>query len=156
MVYLKTLGIKAIAIGITVFSLFGIFYNANVMNLFWISLLTTGVSFLIGDLLVLRRFGNVTASIADFPLAFLSLWFLGGLFIEASIPLATTALMAAFFITCCEPFIHTYMTENLEEERFEEREKSPRAGQLQTEFAEEFDHDDLEGQGENHRDNRDK
>src|SRR5699024_7681157 len=106
MVYLKTLSIKALAIGITVFSLFGIFYNADVMNLFWISLLTTGLAFLIGDLFVLRRFGNVTASIADFPLAFLSIWLLGSLFIEASIPIATTSLLADLFITCCEPLIH--------------------------------------------------
>ncbi|TFJ92673.1 YndM family protein [Lentibacillus salicampi] len=152
MVYLKTLGIKAIAIGITVFSLFGIFYNADVMNLFWISLLTTGLSFLLGDLFVLRRFGNITASIADFPLAFLSIWLLGSLFIEASIPIATTSLMAAFFLTCCEPFIHTYMTENLEEERFEESEASPRTGQLQTEFAKEFESEDLTDDHENRRD----
>ncbi|WP_010529180.1 DUF2512 family protein [Lentibacillus jeotgali] len=152
MVYLKTLGIKAIAIGITVFSLFGIFYNADVVNLFWISILTTGISFLIGDLFVLRRFGNITASIADFPLAFLSLWALGGLLIEASIPIVTTSVMGAFFITCCEPFIHTYMTENLEEEKFEEREASPATGQLQTEFAEEFEKETLTDEKENHRD----
>ncbi|SFB07262.1 Protein of unknown function [Lentibacillus halodurans] len=139
MIHLKTLGIKAIAIGVTVFSLFGIFYNANLTNLFWISVLTTGISYLIGDLFILRRFGNVTASIVDFPLAFLSIWLLCGLFIEASIPIITTSLMAAFFITCCEPFIHTYLTENLEKEKFEERENSPRTGQLQTEFAEEFE-----------------
>lgn|SRR5699024_6406285 len=155
MVYLKTLGIKALAIGITVFSLFGIFYNADVMNLFWISLLTTGLAFLIGDLFVLRRFGNVTASIADFPLAFLSIWLLGSLFIEASIPIATTSLMAAFFITCCEPFIHTYMIENLEEDAFEERETTPGAGELQTEFAEEFDSETLTDEKENHHDKND-
>ncbi|WP_176448999.1 YndM family protein [Lentibacillus sp. CBA3610] len=140
MVHLKTLGIKAIAIGITVFSLFGIFYNANLTNLFWVSVLATGITYLIGDLFVLRRFGNVTASIADFPLSFLSIWLLCGIFIEASIPIITTSLMAAFFIACCEPFIHTYMVENLEDEKFEEqRERSAETGRLQTEFSEEFD-----------------
>lgn len=139
MVHLKTLGIKAIVIGITVFSLFGIFYNANLTNLFWVSVLATGITYLIGDLFILRRFGNVTASVADFPLAFLSIWLLCGWFIEASIPVITTSLMAAFFITCCEPFIHTYMTENLEEKKFEEKENAERTSQLQTEFSEEFE-----------------
>ncbi|GGJ96183.1 hypothetical protein GCM10007063_18320 [Lentibacillus kapialis] len=152
MVYLKTLGIKAIAIGITVFSLFGIFYNADVMNLFWISIFATGFSFLIGDLFVLRRFGNITASIVDFPLMFLTLWILGSLLIEAGLPIVTTAVMAAFFITCCEPFIHTYMTESLEEEEFEEKEKSPSSARLQTEFAEEFDSEALTDDTDSERD----
>ncbi|MFD2759937.1 YndM family protein [Lentibacillus juripiscarius] len=152
MVHLKTLGIKAIAIGITVFSLFGIFYNANMMNLFWISVLVTGVSYLIGDLFVLRRFGNVVASVADFPLAFLSLWVLGSMFIDIGIPIVTTSLIAAFFITCCEPFIHTYITEQMEEKSWDEGERSPVTGQLQTEFAEEFESDILTDNKESHRD----
>jgi len=78
---------------------------------------------LIGDWFVLRRFGNVT-----------------------------TAVMEACFITCCEPFIHTYMTENLEEERFEEQEASPATGQLQTDFAEESDSKTLTDDKENHYD----
>ncbi|ALX49313.1 YndM family protein [Lentibacillus amyloliquefaciens] len=144
MIHLKALGIKAIAIGITIFSLFGIFYNANLTNLFWVSVLTTGLTFLIGDLFVLRRFGNLTASVVDFPLAFLTIWLLCGMFIEASFPVISVALIAAFFITCCEPFIHTYLNENLEAERFEERKREPEAGRLQTEFSEEFDSDRLE------------
>ncbi|RYG74189.1 DUF2512 family protein [Lentibacillus lipolyticus] len=141
MVHLKALGIKAIAIGLTVFSLFGLFYNANLTNLFWISVLTTGITYLIGELFVLGRFGNVVASIADFPLAFLSLWLLGVMFIDAGIPIVTTSLIAAFFITCCEPFIHTYITEQLAVERKDEDESSSITGQLQTEFSEEFEAD---------------
>ncbi|WP_343750834.1 YndM family protein [Lentibacillus halophilus] len=141
MIYLKTLGIKAIAIGITVLSLFGIFYYANLMNLFWISILLTGVTFLVGDLLILRRFGNVTASIVDFPLAFFVLWLLGSLLIEASIPLVSISLIAAFFIACCEPFIHTYIEEKTEEDNEGGAKPSPDTGRMQTEFAEEFEFD---------------
>lgn len=139
MIHLKALGIKAIAIGITVFSLFGIFYDASLTNLFWVSLLTTGLSFLIGDVFILRRFGNLTASIVDFPLAFVTLWILCGMFIEASFPIISVSLIAAFFITCCEPFIHTYLNENLEAERFEERKRGSGTARLQTEFSEELD-----------------
>ncbi|SFE17947.1 Protein of unknown function [Lentibacillus persicus] len=149
MIHLKALGIKAIAIGITVFSLFGIFYDANLTNLFWVSLLTTGLSFLIGDLFLLRRLGNLTASIIDFPLAFVTLWVLCGMFIEASFPIISVSLIAAFFITCCEPFIHTYLNENLEAERFEERKRGSGTGRLQTEFSEELDAGKDETEGRN-------
>ncbi|MBT2214946.1 YndM family protein [Virgibacillus dakarensis] len=105
--------------------------------MFWISLFVTGISYLIGDLFMLRRFGNIAASIADFPLAFLSLWVLGTLLIESSIPIVMLSLMAAFFITFCEPFIHTYIIENQLSD--DGRTDSPKMSQLQTEFAEETD-----------------
>ncbi|MBP1948644.1 YndM family protein [Virgibacillus litoralis] len=133
--HLKALGLKFVAISITVFSIFGIFYDATLYNLFWISLLVTGISYLIGDLFILRKFGNVTASFADFPLAFLSLWILGNLFLAEGIPIITISIMVAFFITCCEPFIHGFIQERFADG--DEREDSRSLNQLQTEFSEE-------------------
>ncbi|TMN22446.1 YndM family protein [Lentibacillus cibarius] len=150
MIYLKTLGIKVIVIGITVLSLFGIFYNANLMNLFWVSVLLTGITFLVGDVLILRRFGNVTASIVDFPLAFIALWLLGSMLIEASVPLVSISLMAAFFIACCEPFIHTYIKEKMEKDRSNETIESPDVGRLQTEFSEELESTTTDGKENQH------
>ncbi|WP_106495858.1 YndM family protein [Lentibacillus sp. Marseille-P4043] len=135
--HLKALGIKFIVIAITVFSIFGIFYNATLVNMFWISLLVTGISYLIGDMFILRKFGNVAATIADFPLTFLSLWALGSLFIEGSLPMITLSLLGAFFITICEPFIHAYIDENFSFERHDLRTMN----QIQTEFSEEIDPD---------------
>lgn len=134
--HLKALGIKFIVISIIVYSLFGILFNASLINLLWISMLVTGISYLIGDLFVLRKYGNIVASFADFPLAFLSLWILGNLFIERGMPIVTLSLMGAFFITLSEPLIHAYMqnklTDNVQKD-------SPTINQLQTEFAEETD-----------------
>ncbi|GAB4075173.1 YndM family protein [Barrientosiimonas marina] len=142
MVYLKALGIKFIVVGITVFSLFGIFYHASVFSLFGISLLTTTLSFVIGDLFVLKKFGNIAASIADFPLGFLSLFLFGGLFIMTGTSMAAIAFMGAFFMALCEPFIHAYLIENLEEEALKKQGPFSYDGQFQTEFAEEFESDD--------------
>ncbi|MGY0694809.1 YndM family protein [Virgibacillus sp. FSP13] len=133
--HLKVLGMKFIAIAITVFSIFGIFYNATLVNMFWISLFVTGISYLIGDMFILRKFGNVAASIADFPLAFFSLWALGSLFIDGGLPIITLSLLGAFFISICEPFIHAYIVENFSFERHDLRTMN----QLQTEFSEEID-----------------
>ncbi|HLS59535.1 MAG TPA: YndM family protein [Virgibacillus sp.] len=134
--HLKVIGIKFIVIAVVIYSLFGILYNATLMNLFWISLLITGISYLIGDLFILRKFGNIKATIADFGLSFISIWILGSLFFTESMPTIILSLAGALFITCCEPFIHLY----LENQLSDDDEKDVRTkNQLQTEFAEETD-----------------
>ncbi|MEC5425961.1 YndM family protein [Virgibacillus sp. C22-A2] len=135
MEHVKALAIKFIAFFVVVFSVFVIFSSATITSLFWISILLTGVSYVIGDLLILRRYGNLTATIADFPLAFIILWALGGLFIGAGFPLITASLFAAVFITACEPFIHAFIINSFANERKER----PATNQLQTEYSEEID-----------------
>ncbi|WP_053075001.1 YndM family protein [Ornithinibacillus californiensis] len=132
---LKALGIKLIVHMITVLSIFGIFFDASLTNLVIIGILATGISYLIGDRFLLRRFGNVKASIADFFLTFFTLAILGYLFIETDMPLIMTSLFAAFFITLTEPFIHAYILEN--EAKSKRKRLLRRSGRLQTEFAEE-------------------
>lgn len=132
--HVKALGIKFIAIAVTIFSIFGIFYDATLINLFWISLLVTGISYLIGDMFILRRFGNITASISDLGLSFLLLWGLGNLFIENGMPIVYASLLTAFFITCCEPFIHGYIVENFSDPP-EPHERAHTPNILQTEFG---------------------
>ncbi|MEN2768566.1 YndM family protein [Ornithinibacillus xuwenensis] len=131
----KALGIKLIVNIIIVFSIFGIFYNASLMNLFWVSILTTAITYFIGDLLILPRVGNTIATIADFGLAFLSLALLGSLFIQTDMPIVTTSLFTAFFIALCEPLLHAYMKEKGEEDK--RHFKTITSQHFQTEFGEE-------------------
>lgn len=133
--HIKVLGIKFIVISIITFSSFGIFFHASLMNLFWISLLVTGVSYLIGDLFVLKRYGNLAATLADFPLAFVSFWVLGSLMNGASLGVTTISLLAAFFTSLSEPFIHAYIIEQIADDDVPD--DLPTTNQLQTEFAEE-------------------
>ncbi|HLR66602.1 YndM family protein [Virgibacillus alimentarius] len=144
--HVKILGIKFITISITVLSLFGIFNDVGLGNLALISLLTTIISYLIGDMFILRRFGNVAASIADFGLAFVSYWLLGSLFIVGGGPLLLTALAAAFFTACAEAIIHIYILDVFTNFRGKEDSEDYGAmGKLQTEFAEEMDVDKHSG-----------
>lgn len=133
MKHVKALGIKFIFTAIVVYSIFGIFYNASLGRLFWISLLVTGVAYIIGDLYILPRSGNILASIADMGLAFLSLWVLGNILIEMTIPTVIASLFASVLIAICESLFHAYMLEQV----INTREEMPHSNQLQTEFAEE-------------------
>lgn len=139
--YVKVLGIKFVAISITVLSIFGIFNYVSLSSLMLVSLITTVVSFLIGDMVILKRFGNLVASIADFFLAFGTLWVLSVLFVGWGVPILTTSLLAAFFIACVEPFVHEYMLHNFTDYRHILAKREPL--DVQTEFAEEHDVHDI-------------
>src|SRR5699024_7629506 len=98
----------------------------------------TIISYLLGDMFILQKFGNVAASIADFGLAFVTYWILGSLFIEGSGAILITSLAAAFLTACIEPFIHGYILDQFSDFRQKGDHRSMNQ-QLQTEFAEEMD-----------------
>jgi len=142
--YAKVLGIKFVAISITVLSIYGIFNHVTLSTLMLISLLTTIISFLIGDLVILRKFGNLVASIVDFFLAFGTLWVLSTLLVGGGMPMVggmvpvlATSLLSAFFIACVEPFVHEYILNHFSEYHHILAKREPL--DVQTEFAEEPD-----------------
>lgn len=146
---IKALGIKFIINMIIVFSIFGIFYDASLVNLFIISVLTTVVAYVVGDLFILRRFGNVVASISDFFLAFVTLAILGVIFIQTEMPIVLASLFAAFFLTITEPFLHAYMQEKGPDEK---KTRPLTRGRYQTEIAEETTSDSVTRKTDKRRD----
>jgi len=101
--------IKFAAIATVLFSLLGIFYNATPGEILSIAIITTLVAYVLGDLFLLPRFGNLVATIADFGLAFLAVWALGSIFIEQTFDILTASFFAALAITVVEAFFHIYM-----------------------------------------------
>ncbi|MUK89775.1 DUF2512 family protein [Ornithinibacillus sp. L9] len=140
MEHIKIMGIKLLAIFFTVLAIFGIFHDVSFFDIVLISVLTTVISYVVGDLIFLRMFGNLWASFLDFGLAFVILWGIGIFIVGAEIPVATLSLLAAFFITCCEPFLHGYIVNRIPMKR----QDNYSLNKLQTEFAEEADVHDLE------------
>lgn len=144
MKHLKGLSIKFIFTAIVVYSIFGIFYDASLWRLFWMSILVTGVSYIIGDLVILPKFGNLIASIADFGLAFLSFWVLGNLLIDLTISVVSAALFASVFMAVTEGLFHMYMTEQVLES-VPKGEATPYSAEgLRTEFADESNKETFE------------
>jgi hypothetical protein len=108
--HLKILAVKFIVIALAVLVVFMLFGQASVSALLGVSLLTAVASYLIGDLLVLKAFGNVVATVADFVLIFVLIWMLSAVFIgTGGYPVEPLAMMSAVLITCAEPFIHRYI-----------------------------------------------
>lgn len=138
--HLKALGIKFVVISIVLLSILGIFQaTASIGEILMISFLVTGVAYVIGDLFVLPRFGNLIATIGDFGLSFLSVWILGSLFIEPTYSMISASLFSAIFISLSEALFHPYVKNKVLEKETENQILVPQRVRYQSEFAEEND-----------------
>ncbi|MBP1970443.1 hypothetical protein J2Z83_002564 [Virgibacillus natechei] len=130
--------IKFLLTAVVVFAIMSTFNMPTFTDMLLISLLTTGLAYIIGDLLILPKFGNTIAAIADFGLATISIWILSYVFIGANFPAFTAAIITGFFLSICEGVFHIYMKRKVLIEK-EKENKQYRLGtnQLQTEFSQE-------------------
>ena len=135
--HIKALGIKWIIVAIVTFSLFGIFHYVSLGQLLLMSVIIALTSYVLGDLLILPRIGNVFATLADFAILFVLFAVLGNGWMPTTFPIILASLAGAFFISITEPLYHTYLIEHI----FPRERTSFPLRQLQTEASEELDPD---------------
>jgi len=111
--HVKALSFKFVLVTAILLPMLLIFDNATPFIVLLMSLLLTGASYLIGDLLILPRTSVFTATVADFVLNFAAIALLSFLFIEQPYPLGIVAGFASFFIACGEGFFHRYMIDHV-------------------------------------------
>lgn len=136
--HVKALLIKFIMCTAVLWIVLGVLYNVTFGDILTIGLLLTGVSYIVGDLLILPKLGNQSATIADFVLAFFGTWVLGAMLIEHPIPLVTASFISALLITIGEYFFHRYMDNHVLDEDQDDRSYN-RHQDLQTEYSQELD-----------------
>jgi hypothetical protein len=117
------------------FIILGIFYDMSFGNVLWISVVLTLASYLIGDLLILRRTNNTMATISDFAIAFLVIWLMGENLTYGD-SLIMPALIAAAGIALFETFFHKYVARQIQEA--DEQQNSSRNLRYQTEASSEL------------------
>src|SRR5699024_11501785 len=98
--YMKAFAIRFVVVSVVIYSIFWVFLNGSMGNLFWLSLLITVALFVIGDLLLLPRIGTVWTTILDFGFIYLLLYLSVGLFIQATPAPILASLASAYFIAC--------------------------------------------------------
>ncbi|MEK5442827.1 YndM family protein [Fredinandcohnia sp. FSL W7-1320] len=136
--HFKALGIKFIVISIVLLSLFGIFRGASFGEILLMSILVTGLAYVVGDLFTLPRAGNTVATIADFGLSFFAIWILSYMFMDNTSGLITASLVAAGVIAISEVLFHAYMQNKVLNDEKQVTRPQIRPS-FQTEFAEEYD-----------------
>ncbi|MDC3417901.1 YndM family protein [Aquibacillus salsiterrae] len=107
--HLKAISIKFIVVTIVLYSVLSGFYSASIGNIFVMSLLVTGIAYVIGDLFILPKFGNLIATLADFGLAFFSLWVLTDVMFASDYGIITASIFSAILISSTEAIFHLYM-----------------------------------------------
>ncbi|AXF55921.1 YndM family protein [Salicibibacter kimchii] len=135
--YVGALIIKLLMITLVLWVLLGFFGGVSFANILLVSVLLTGVSFLVGDLYVLQNFGNTLATVVDFALTGAGLWVLGAVLFPFE-GLVLYCIVSAFGIATGEGFFHLYM------ERFVLNNPESSSGDtstrdLQTEFGSDVD-----------------
>jgi len=135
MKHMKNLAIKFISILAVLFIILGIFYDMSFGNVLWISVVLTLASYLIGDLLILRRTNNTMATISDFAIAFLVIWLMGENLTYGD-SLIMPALIAAAGIALVETFFHKYVARQIQEA--DEQQNGSRNLRYQTEASSEL------------------
>ncbi|RFU60861.1 YndM family protein [Peribacillus glennii] len=83
----------------------GLFFNYSIMDVLTISIVLSAVGYMLGDLFLYRRTNNMTATISDFGLAFLVVWFMS-LNITFEDDLLTASILAAAGVAIYEYFYH--------------------------------------------------
>ncbi|MED1436560.1 YndM family protein [Bacillus mycoides] len=111
MKHIVALLIKYTAISAVLLMILGIFQGISIPRILFISLLITGVAYLIGDLFILPKYGNMVATIADFGLSFVGIWALTYLLTNININrnIGASAFFATLLIGVAEIFFHIYM-----------------------------------------------
>lgn len=93
-------------------------YHASFLSVMFIALFLGFVSYLSGDMLVLPRTNNITASLADFGLSFVILWVFVLTQTRNDFSPFGAALLSAACLTVFEYFFHRYLLKNVLDENF--------------------------------------
>lgn len=110
MKHLVALFVKLVMVFLVLYVILGLFLGLSFGNVLTLSLLLTVTAYLIGDLVVLPLWGNLIATVADFGLALVGIWFISYYILEASIPMVTGVLTSAVLIAFGEWFFHKYLS----------------------------------------------
>src|SRR5690625_2607381 len=140
--YVKALIIKFVMCLAVLWIVLGVFYNVNFGHVLTLSLIITPVAFILGDLLILRRFENWGATIADFFLVLAVVWLYTVNFSNEVFPFLTAAALSAILITIGEIFFHRYVDSHIlhvqDDSVDRDRQMNIDNRNLQTEFGEEI------------------
>lgn len=101
-----------------------LFFDATWVDIIWFSGLTTIVSYLAGDRILLPRIGNSNALIADFLLSYMIVWIFGSVVLENYLHIAWGSIISAFIITAGEYFVHRILLKSMPDES-QNRGKAP-------------------------------
>jgi hypothetical protein len=135
MKHVKALAIKFVSSLVLLSLILGLLFDMAFSNIFLITLVLGVAAYLIGDLLILPRTNNTVATIADFGLAFLIIWFMSENLTYGDNHFSMS-LIAALGVALFEYMFHKYVANNVLPNKDGQQQTRPL--QYQTEASEEL------------------
>jgi hypothetical protein len=136
MKHVRALAIKFISTLVLLYIILGMFNGVSFGNVFLISLVLSIAAYLIGDMLILPRTNNTVATIADFGLAFVVIWWMSENLTYGA-DMMGEAFISALGIALFEAMFHRYLAKNILPDHHESRRYQGNL-QYQTEASEEL------------------
>ena len=115
--HIKALAIKLIALLVLSYIILGLFFNYSFGNVLTLTLLIGIVSYLLGDLLLLSRTNNLTATISDFATAMILTWFYLANITYNENNLFIVSVILSLGVAIINWFFHKYMITNVIREK---------------------------------------
>ncbi len=113
MEHAKALAIKGIMTLAVLFIVLGLMFGMSFANVLLITVVLGLVSYFAGDLYILPKTNNVTATLSDLGMAFLVIWLLGVAVSSIGAgTLAGAAVITAVLLAVGENFFHDYLLKN--------------------------------------------
>ncbi|NYE04123.1 uncharacterized BrkB/YihY/UPF0761 family membrane protein [Bacillus niacini] len=136
MKHVKALAIKFVSSLVLLSLILGLLFDMAFSNIFLITLVLGVAAYLIGDLMILPRTNNTVATIADFGLAFLIIWFMSENLTYGDNHFSMS-LIAALGVAIFEYMFHKYVANNVVKNQGGQKQQT-RKLQYQTEASEEL------------------
>jgi len=141
MEHLKAIFIKFILFTAVLSIVYGFIYGVSFVYVLALSVWMTILTYIIGDLLILPRFGNLVATVVDFASLLIGFYLLGLFYLDPPFRYGVSSFLASLLIGVGEIFLHSYLVRNIYDNRREYRSKTTnefrRKPAFQTEIAEE-------------------
>lgn len=109
MEHVRALIIKALMIGVITVAVLSMFRGLRPVTAIWIAIVITIAAYVLGDLLILPAYGNLSASISNGIIAFLITW-LTPLVVPRIAIMLGTALTVGALVGIGEWFFHKYFS----------------------------------------------
>lgn len=137
--HLKAIIIKFLASTVVLYVILGLFYGMSFGSVLILSLILGVVSYIVGDMIILPKTNNTTATIADFLLSLLVIWAISrNMTYTGGYPnnFFSMALISTIFITAFEYFFHKYLVTHVINDNPKQNQRTDL--QYQTEASEEL------------------
>lgn len=113
MEHIKAIAIKTVASFVLNFVILGLVFNYSFVNVLTLTLILGIVSYILGDLLLLPRTNNLTATISDLAIAMLLTWFYLANITYNENNVFMASIFIAIGVALFEWFFHKYMIKNV-------------------------------------------